>query len=61
MTAGGGVHNPSTFTDEPEDETHASLPGGTSFAEEAHRQSVIVGTGPSEKDDQAFIDALSED
>jgi hypothetical protein len=31
------------------------------FIAEAHRQSVLVGTGPSEADDQAFIDALSID
>lgn len=31
------------------------------FIAEAHRQSVLVGTAPSEADDQAFIDALSID
>lgn len=31
------------------------------FQSEAHRQSVLVGSSPSEADDQGFIDALSID
>lgn len=31
-----------------------------SFAREAHRQSLLIGTDPSEADEQAFIDAVSE-
>ncbi|WP_414692550.1 antitoxin MazE family protein [Phenylobacterium sp.] len=31
-----------------------------SFAAEAHRQSELVGNGVSEADDQAFIDAITE-
>jgi DNA-binding LacI/PurR family transcriptional regulator len=30
------------------------------FATEAHRQSAAVAASPSERDDQAFIDAISE-
>lgn len=31
-----------------------------SFAREAHRQSLLVGSHPLEPDEQAFIDAISE-
>lgn len=31
-----------------------------SFAREAHRQSLLVGTAAAEADEQAFIDAVSE-
>ena len=31
-----------------------------SFAREAHRQSVAIGTDTRERDEQAFIDAVSE-
>ncbi len=30
------------------------------FAREAHRQSLLVGTGGSEREDQDFVDAVSE-
>jgi hypothetical protein len=30
------------------------------FAEEAHRQSLLVAQSDQEREDQAFIDALSE-
>ena len=30
------------------------------FAEEAHRESLAVANSPSEADDQAFIDSISE-
>jgi hypothetical protein len=30
------------------------------FAEEAHRQSLLVGKSPYEKEDQDFIDAISD-
>ena len=32
----------------------------TAFVTEAHRQSLLVGGGPSEHADQAFIDAISD-
>jgi hypothetical protein len=31
------------------------------FAAEAHRQSRLIADSPGEADDQAFIDAISED
>lgn len=31
-----------------------------SFAREAHRQSLLVGTNALEREDQAFVDAVSE-
>lgn len=31
-----------------------------SFAREAHRQSLLVGTDPRERDEQAFVDAVSD-
>ena len=30
------------------------------FAREAHRQSLLVGTAQAEREDQAFVDAVSE-
>ena len=30
------------------------------FAREAHRQSALVASAPSEQDDQRFVDAISE-
>lgn len=31
-----------------------------SFAREAHRQSLLVGTHPFEADEQSFVDAISD-
>ena len=31
-----------------------------SFAREAHRQSLLIGTDKLEREDQAFVDAVSE-
>ena len=31
-----------------------------SFAREAHRQSLLVATGPREREDQDFIEAVSD-
>jgi antidote-toxin recognition MazE-like antitoxin len=31
-----------------------------SFAREAHRQSLLIGTGNLEREEQAFVDAVSE-
>ena len=31
-----------------------------SFAREAHRQSLLIASGKRERDDQAFVDAISE-
>ena len=31
-----------------------------SFAREAHRQSMLIGTNKLEQDEQAFVDAVSE-
>lgn len=30
------------------------------FAREAHRQSLLIANSPQEKDDQAFIDSISD-
>ncbi len=30
------------------------------FAAEAHRQSLLIANSPQEKDDQAFIDSISD-
>ncbi len=35
------------------------VPGTAEFAEAAHRESLAVAAGPHEKEDQAFIDAIS--
>jgi len=34
-------------------------PGAPHFVNEAHRQSLAVANSPGEKDDQAFVDAVS--
>ena len=34
-------------------------PGAPHFVDEAHRQSLAVANSPDEKDDQAFVDAVS--
>jgi len=33
--------------------------GSRAYAREAHRQSLLVAQSPQEKDDQAFVDAIS--
>ena len=30
------------------------------FAAEAHRQSLLIANGPTEADDQAFVDAITD-